>query len=56
MKKIFMLLVFYIFSLSINIIFSQKTCEEIVKSKIDEEKMISDVESNMLEIKKDSDK
>lgn len=44
-----------LFSL-LNIVLSQKTCEEIIKSKIEEEKMIPEIESNMLDIKKDSDK
>lgn len=53
MEKILFLIL--IFSIIIKII-SQKTCEEIIKSKIPEEEMISQFEENMLEIKKDSEK
>jgi hypothetical protein len=46
---------FCLFSL-LKIVLSQKTCEEIIKLKIDEEQMIPEIENNMLEIKKNSDK
>ena len=55
MRKIIGFSALCIFSL-INLIFSQQTCEEIIKSTIEEEKMITEVETNMLEIKKESDK
>jgi len=44
-----------LFSL-LKIVLSQKTCEEIIKLKIDEELMIPEIENNMQEIKKNSDK
>ena len=50
-------IIFFILLISlINIIYSQKSCEEIIKSKISEQEMISQFEENMLDIKKDSDK
>lgn len=55
MKNIINLSALCIFSL-INFVLSQKSCEEIIKSKLDEEKMIPEIDSNMLDIKKDSDK
>jgi len=55
MKNIISFSALCIFSL-LKVILSQKSCEEIVKSKIDEDKMISEVETNMLEIKTNSDK
>jgi hypothetical protein len=53
-KLIYLLLLFFL----VNLFNSnpQKTCEEIIKSKISEEEMILKFEENMLEIKKDSDK
>ena len=53
MEKLFFL--FLIFSL-FDILSSQKTCEDIIKSKISDEEMISQIEENMMDIKKDTDK
>jgi len=55
MKILINLCILCLFSL-IDIVLSQKTCEEIIKSKIEEENMILEIETNMLDIKKDSDK
>lgn len=55
MKNFIKFFALFIFCL-LNIVLSQKTCDEIIKSKIDEEQMIPEIESNMLEIKKNSDK
>ena len=53
MEKLFFL--FLLFSLIDNLS-SQKTCEEIIKSKIPEDEMIIQIEENMLDIKKESEK
>jgi len=55
MKNIINLSVLCIFSL-LNILLSQKSCEDIIKSRIEEEQMIQEIENNMLDIKKDCDK
>jgi hypothetical protein len=56
MKSIFKLFALLVFSLYIINTLSQKTCEEIIKSKEDEEKMITEIEANMLDIKQNADK
>lgn len=53
MEKLFFLVL--IFSI-IDLLISQKTCDDIIKLKISEDEMISQFEENMLDIKKDSDK
>lgn len=55
MVKIIAFCAIIIFSL-FNSITNQKTCEDILKSKVKEEVMIQEIDNNMLEIKKESDK
>lgn len=55
MVKIIAFCAIILFSL-FNSITNQKTCEDILKSKVKEEVMIQEIDDNMLEIKKESDK
>jgi hypothetical protein len=55
MEKIFCFSALVLLSI-FSLINSQKSCEEIIQAKIDEDTMIKEIETNMLEIKKESDK
>lgn len=57
MKKIYFYLSFLLLWISeINKVYSQQSCEQLIKSSLGEEEIIKEIEANMLEIKKDSDK